>query len=59
MSGCGSEWDTLYIQNFEVILIPLYNSIKFNVLEVKCYYIQGVSKGIVHILGGGSVDYSE
>ena len=28
-------------------------------LHLKIYTIQGVSGGIVNILGGGSVDYSE
>jgi len=28
-------------------------------LNIYLFYIQGVSEGIVNILGGGSMDYSE
>jgi hypothetical protein len=32
-----------YIKNFEVKLIPLYNSIKINLVEVKYYYMWNIT----------------
>jgi len=38
--------------------VGAYNSIMYMYIYI-CLYIQDVSEGIVNILGGGSMDYSE
>jgi hypothetical protein len=45
------------------IYCTYYNTVRHIIMKKKQYresvYIQGVSGGIVNILGGGSMDYSE